>query len=396
MSQELALSHQPRTDNSNRLFWDIYLGLMPILAVGPLMFVQAERLWHHPSAQLVPMLWVLTALLIFFRCRGTVTKHRARILVSITANALALSILTYAIATWSSNWAHISTAIFLAAWGLGRCSVRSWPEPVAWGLALAVTIPIPLVSISLDDWLTNQAATFLSITLDNLGIYHQLEAGYFKFSIGQIAVTSAGSPKLGVHLLICLSALWCWLNQRSLIHSLLLMASVPACLAISRYCTLALNAYQLLNQPVHSLFPSTYLVISVTCFLLSVFLILSIDRLLVVMLNTIPVTEPELLPIYAAVNLLMIWPHEDPLPISAPTDPEELRLFEEMQAQIAAERQSWLTMNWHENGWVRRTLVACSVLLFALCVISSAKLFMRDNLSSEKPQRDTSNNLRHP
>lgn len=361
------------------------MGVLPLLAVAPFMLNQANQLWHLPTTKLLPFVWILLAILIGIRCRGPVTRHQVRIVVSVVLHALAVVSLGYSVATWSSNWAHLSTALFVAAWGLGRCSLRSWPEPAAWSLVILMTLPIPVLSTSLDSWLANQAATGLSMTLDNIGIYHQLESGSFTFSNGLIGVASSGSPSLGLQFLLCLAAVWGWIYQRSVIHTLVVMASVPACLLISRYCMLATNSYLFLNHIVTDFSQANFFVLSLVSFLLTVLFFFSIDRLLVALLEPVPVTDPDLLPLYAAINHLIIWPHGDPLTMLTPTNPEERKLHEEMQSQIAAERQSWLTMNWRDRKWIRRILAISSLLLIAMCAISSVAMIMKAGLPSESP-----------
>lgn len=353
------------------------MGILPTLATAPLMLKQASLLWHHSNTELLPVVWILLAILIGFRCRGPVTQHQARILFSVALHVVAVVTLVYAVVTWSSNWAHASTGMFVAAWGLGRCSLRGWPEPVAWGLVILMTVPIPVLSTSLDTWLANQSASGLSITLDNIGIYHHLESATFTFSGGLIAVASSGSPSLGLQFLLCLAAVWCWILQRSAIHSVVILTCVPACLLLSRYCTLSVNCYLFLSQTDGSFTEANYLVISLVNFLINVLLFFSLDRLLVALLKPIPVTDPDLLPLYATINHLLIWPHGDALSLLTPTNPEELKLFDKLQAQISTERQSWLTMKWREQRWIRRILAISSVLLILISMTTSVAMVMK-------------------
>jgi hypothetical protein len=108
------------------------------------------------------------------------------------------------------------------------------------------------------------------------------------------------------------------------------------------------------------------------------------------------VTDPDLIPLYATINHLIIWPHGDALTLLTPTNPEERKLFEEVQAQIATERQSWLTMKWREQRWIRRILAISSVLLILISLTTSVAMVMKLQVPSGSTGPDVSDRAIDP
>lgn len=130
--------------------WDVWVFLVPLLAMAPMLLFQWQNLMSRPERQFFPLV-VLIAL--FFALRSILQGNRisAETLLPVwraraAIIALGLAVVIYAMSVWlfAPKLAHLAAIILFFAWALGRCVETRWASVLAWTGLLAVTLPLPL------------------------------------------------------------------------------------------------------------------------------------------------------------------------------------------------------------------------------------------------------------
>ncbi len=251
----------------------------------------------------------------------------------------------------------------LVAWGFGQCSQRRWHEVVSWGLLLLITIPISQVYADLDRWISDVAAQSASTTLDAHDVPHMLDVQTFSLQGGNFQGTSTTSAKLGLYAVLCSTALWCWGFSRSFLHSLLLLTGSAICLLMTRYLAMLLVSLGMIQYSSDwTISGLPHYLISFGAFGFILILVLFCDRMLLGMLSPVPLSQPSLLPIFAAANKVLNWPE----PKSEPHEYEEIEEIAEFHKQMEAWRRSWYSLDWNRRKLYKAVVWFCGMTCFLM------------------------------
>lgn len=338
--------------------WDVFVGILPLIGVAPVILSQGLILWRTPETKLGLLVWFAVAGIVMWTGRGSVTRHSLRMRAATLFFFSSTAVLVYGTLMWSLNWMHLAIAGFLVAWGLGRCSQRRWHEVVGWGLLLLITIPIYQVYGDLDRWISDVAAQSASTTLDAHNVPHLLDGQTISLQGGTFQGSSTTSAKLGMYAVLCSTALWCWGFSRSLLHSLLLLIGSAICLLMTRYLAILLVSFGMIQYSsdwTDSGLP--HYLISFGAFGFILVLVLFCDRMLLGMLSPVPLSQPSLLPIFAAANKVLNWPE----PKSEPEEYEEIEEIADFHKQMEVWRRSWYSLDWNRRTFYKAIVWFCGL-----------------------------------
>jgi Transmembrane exosortase (Exosortase_EpsH) len=347
--------------------WDWCVGFLPGIAALPLMIGQVYNLWQSAETKLGLAVWLFVIVVVAIRARGGVTRHSVRMSVAIILLLIGSGCLTWGLLNWALNWGHFSVCLLLVAWGLGRCSARSWHEVVSWGFLLAFTIPLVIVYRNLDGWITSQAGEFASNTLDILSIPHMLDQLQISLKHGQFNVGSATSAKLGLYVVVCCAAIWCWIWSRSLSVTLMILMSAVLALLLTRYLAVLVVSYGVQNyQSDWSASGKTHYFISAGSFLLCLLLTAMFERLILSLSRPIPSSNPDHFTLFATANAILQWPN---LPQSKDMgDIEEMEEFQTFRNQLEQWRLSWYSLDWNKKLISKFSVFACTAVCGLLTI----------------------------
>lgn len=126
------------------LRWDVWVGLIPLMALSPLLLPAFTKLSQHGFRQFFPVVWLVVLVWMAvngWRCTGTRDPFRRRTAVAM----FGLAAVGYAtcVSLWSGWLALLCTLILLAAWGLGRLGEKHWASVAAGIALLGTSVPWP-------------------------------------------------------------------------------------------------------------------------------------------------------------------------------------------------------------------------------------------------------------
>ncbi len=332
--------------------WDVLAGIVPLLACLPFLIGQAVFMWREPQTMVGLAVWLLVAVIIMLKGRGTISKHKARVGLAFCLLLFGSYLLISGILYWSVDRVTFAACSFLTGWGVVRFDKCRWHEAVTWGLLLLVSVPFPLIHKDLDSWISHSAAEWCSTVLDAHGVTHFLENGTLTLRSGSFTVGNATSAKLGLYAILCCVAAWAWLRSRSLSQSILLMLASLLGLWLTRFIAILLVCWGSLrfdsdwtaaNWPHYS--------ISFGAFGAVALLVLMMDKVIVAVLSTVPSMNPEHFTLFATINTMMTWPIKGKTEESdGDFDNPELIQFKQMMRDW---ENSWYSFDWSKSLAVR-------------------------------------------
>lgn len=315
--------------------WDLWLGLIPLFAVAPWLFAQAWTLWRGTETRLSLLVWLALLVIIGWQVRGAQPDNALRKYACVAIFLLGVIFYTIGVIYWSVTWVHVAAALFLVAWGFGRCGQCTWPNVAGWGLLFCLTIPLPS---GYDRVLTENAAEAASMTLDNHGILHWMENGVIGLDGLSFSAMTVTSPRLGWQTLMATAGLLCWSLGRSFLHSLLLVATAPLWVLLGRYAVILAVAYGYQQHQADWTEGQIRWWLSLGAFAISVLLMLLADLLLAWLTRPSPTTNREASALFFLLNRMLWWPKPEVVTAAIPTDPDEFREFQLVQQYIAKKK----------------------------------------------------------
>ncbi|MBX3423490.1 MAG: exosortase/archaeosortase family protein [Pirellulaceae bacterium] len=356
---------------SGPIVWNLVAGLLPALAIGPLLFGQAMHLWADPKTQLGVLVWLFVAVVVSATCRSwQLTQNHWRIAIAIAANLVASVCFAVGVMQWQFEFVQAAAAIFLVAWGLVRCGQQAWYEVFGWGCLLAITIPVPGLYTDLDRWLTETAGQMSSQALDSRQIPNLLEDSVLYVKQGQVAISSVLSHRVSLYAVICCTAIGCWFRSASMLHCLLLFMVLPLWVMAGRFGAMLATTYGLTHYQDNWAMGQAHYWIAGGAILGIMLLLICSDRVVAAMLRPVPMTDPETLPIFAAANELMIWPKEETFVLELPQDPDEQAELQSLQVQSGSKVVNELDLRWGTRWHATAALTISGLLLVSGLVAS--------------------------
>ncbi len=366
--------------------WDILVAIIPLIAMSPMLATQMHSLWLRPHMRFFPLALFAVGLFSVLRMRDGETTHPTRKWAAVVG--LAMGVIIFGAGVWRfSPWlVYFSAIVTYFSWALGRMAGTAWPTVAAWTGLLLTTLVLPFnADAILLGWLYETATEYCSRSLDAFSVPHLVDKGLLEmrgrdFDI-QSSANSLGSP----FALAALAIPWLIFRNRSFFHSLLILLSTLLWIFVANFVQISLLVYAFRNYGQDWSVGGSYAVLCAGTFALAAGCLWLTDCLLSVLLQPVPLAEPELAPIYAGLNTLFCWPreHEDQIP---PDDPEEREMFLRMQeANLQATDETRPPLEWRKKKPAQIAVYASSGLMI-LTGIAPFILLARGDLVATKTQ----------
>ncbi|QDV26151.1 Transmembrane exosortase (Exosortase_EpsH) [Aureliella helgolandensis] len=359
-------SPTPQTPQSDWQ-WNLWAGVLPILAMSPMLLYEAAALWSREYLRFFPLAIVWVAVLVGLQLRTSRgTTRPARRWSAIAMLAVGCSLYAYSVWIFSPRLAHLAAVLVFCAWALGRFGEKHWIEPVVWtaGLATASLLPwgwdqgILRGLLYISTWGTTATLDALAIPYVQNGSLIETRGlklftaevcggigNFFSFATFSILL----SATLRTSMLVTLKSLglvvvWSVLADYLKMLTILLLQEFSG-----RDLTTGKD-YQILG-------------IMVILFVL--LMIWQSLRFFTRVFAPIPVGDAEVGPAYAALNRMFCWPNAFPFENLEPKDDYEKARFRAAKEKREAELRGAPALNWRQSSlavWsVRLSAIVCLV-----------------------------------
>jgi hypothetical protein len=373
--------------------WDLWVGLLPALALAPLLLFQAASLWSREHMQFYPLTLAWTALFLVIHRRDIVpTLQPVRRWSGIGLFVAAAVVYLFAVWNFSPWLAHLAAILVFCAWGLGSFGGRAWAGVVAWTLALASTLPWPWGwDQGFMQWLQSLAVWGTTKSLDALAI-PCLQNGSL-IETQQMSLMSnvvCGGPA-SVYAFLSFAVLLSITLQRSFLVALATCLFVPLWVLLGHYLTLfgILATQEAIGRDLSSGWDFRMLATAIT--LVNLLLIYLTSRFFKRLFEPIPVADAEFGPVFAGLNKLFCWPQPDPLEQYEPVDEYEKKHYLKRKQEREAKRKQWTPFDWTTNPKSRWGVRAVAVILLVGAVLPMRVLLSQgfSNLNFGLPRYTT-------
>lgn len=344
--------------------WDIWAGLLPLLAISPMLFFQMQSLWSRTHMQFFPLAIAAVAFLTYGGLRGGESTHPVRRWTALAI--LALATILYVFGVWEfSPWlGQLSAILVFFAWALGRCGNTRWTSIAAWTALLLTTLPLPLnKDTQLIQWLQKTSSWACGKACDALAIPNLRLANVVQIRGQELFVEEACSGIGSLYALLAVAMLLLILNQRSFLVSLFALLSVLVWASVGNFIRLmaivvAQEYYQhdLSHGTDHDILGLLTFLIAAGCFWLT-------EGFLAKMLQPVPIADADFGAVFSWFNTALSWPARDPSLDIVPEDEDDRREFLRMRAEYEARKKKYQPMVWTDKRWVYRSVLAFAAIM---------------------------------
>lgn len=387
--QQTSDEPQPNLPNGLRP-WDWYVGIIPLIALLPMLVPYAVSLVDQPHMGFAPVVWIVVGLISLVQLKHEECMHGRRKMI---ATALfVICVVVYGFAVWNySIWYAVNAAIgIFLAWALGRWSRFHWPTVMAFGCLLISTQVLPR------NWderystrLARQSGQLASTTLDGLQIPNLLDGGLLDFGTSQVTLRALNGF-CSVYLLIALAigiAIW---RHRSLLHAALMVAASSAWIMVGFYGWILYHFYVGKDISIETL--GQILTVQGTLLIFGVVCTLMWDQFLSSFLKPAPITDPELGNIFQVTNLCLVWPQElSELSVLGPED-DHHEYDEPILQNSDSEPVTPVLLDWYRTPQLKWTVLA-STAFAVLFALPAALVLLRHPPALQASEQPLSNEL---
>lgn len=208
--------------------WDLFCLVLPLVAVSPLLCLQATILWSKQHLQFFPL--AIIAAVWFLRTEGTpflsVSKGRANISILLCIAGIAFC--GGAILLYSSWLAHVSSIVLVFAWCLGKFANLTVLRILGICGLIAVALPPPnngdqLVVRALQSLSTNVSSLLMDVTR----ILHVQSGNVIDIQSKSLFVEEACSGVDSQYALMAVAGTLLLVGRAGLFVSLITIVTVP-------------------------------------------------------------------------------------------------------------------------------------------------------------------------
>jgi exosortase/archaeosortase family protein len=335
------------------LQWDLLVGLLPLLALAPMLVYQVATLWSHDYMQFFPIVWAIVAAWLGLNLRNaSLSLHPHRVWTAIGLMIVAALIYVYSVWSFSPWLAHLALLLQFAAWSLGRLGHKHWATIAGWTLLLATTLPLPWGwDQGVSNWLQSFATWCSAKALDALSVPVLQNGSLIESRDLQLVADEVCGGLSSVYAFAAFAiALGLW-QHHSLIVGLKTLLLVPLWTLLGHF--LRIFGILSLQEYMQRDFSNgwDYRILEVTTSLVVMLLIWASSRLLKRLFDPIPVADAEFGPVFSGLNKFFCWPQPDPFDDLEPDDEYERKRFLKMKEERAARLPQLADFWWTQNGW---------------------------------------------
>lgn len=358
--------------------WDLLAGLLPGLALTPMLVFQAAALSSRDAMRFFPLPLLLLLGLTLWRLRGAQLSQDSR-RMWFAIGLMVLTAATYAYAVWVfSPWlAHLALLLGFIAWGLGRLGNQHWAGVVGLAGLIAVTLPLPWGwDAGFSSWLQSSAAWCTGKALDALAI-PVLQTGSLVETRNLQLIADEVCGGLGsVYAFAAFAIAMGSLLHSSFVVTLKSLLLVPVWTLLGYFLTMfgIIVVQEFWDRDVSSGWDFRVLEIGIS--LLVLLLVWSSNRFLKRIYDPIPVADAEFGPLFSGMNKLLCWPQPDPFDDLEPDDDYEKQRFRKRREEALARQAEQQPFRWTQHpaaAWTVRVVSVLLVICAALPVSSLVK-----------------------
>jgi hypothetical protein len=370
------------THRQSNFQWDLFAGLLPLLALSPLLVYQAADLWSRDHRQFFPIaLAALVAIVIWKLRRATLADDFFRMWIAVCCLSAAAVVYGYAVWIFSPWLAHLAFVVVFSAWALGRLGHKHWGGVAGLIVLLASTLPWPWGwDEGFSNWLQSSAAWCSAKALDALAIPCLQNGSLVETRDMQIIADELCGGLASVYAYISFAIVICLLQHCGLLVGLKTVLLTPLWTLFGFFLRIfgALTVQEYLGRDVSNGWDFRILELATSGLVL--LLIWTTSRFLKRLYEPIPVADAEFGPVFSGLNKLFCWPQPDPFEELEPDDEYERQRFRKRKEELIARRRARTGFQWTRNSeavWSVR--VAAGVLL--ICGLLPASTLAKQGFS---------------
>ena len=319
LSSTVSIQSQRDWRWKTRWFEDVCFGLLPALALAPLVCLEFMQLWDRVHMRFFPLPIIAVLAFVAWNWKSNRNDSAKRASVAHGFQIIAAVLL---LVNWSSSspWiAYLCLILVFAGWSLQRFGDVPWPRVAAWCFLLATTLRLPAnCDEYLLAWLEQTGTSVVALVLDGLSQPFLINAGKMTVSgadplhVLAFDITSTVRSALSMYALSCLCVLLLIIRRRSLVAGAATLLTIP-------FWYLALVVIQLLSiiSVMHFMgidlsAGRKLMALSIITFALVLGLMWLSDRFIAKLLYPVPAFDSEFEVEFRILNSLMVWPQQDP------------------------------------------------------------------------------------
>ena len=321
------LSSTASTTGQSQLCWrwkvgwweDVCFGLLPALALMPLVCLEFMQLWTRVHMRFFPLLILVVIAFVAWHWQSNRNQSAKR---SVAAHGIQIVAALLLVANWSTSspWlAHFCFILIFVGWALERFGNVPWPRVAAWGVLFATMLRLPAnMDARLLSWLEQTSVAIVAAVLDGVSQPYLLQVG---------TMTVAGKDALHVlvfsieptvrsvcslNALCCLCVLLLVIRKRSLIAGVVMLSTVPLwyiAMVVIQLLTI-ISAMHFLDMDLSV--GRKLVVLSCTSFTTVVCLLWLADRFVAKLLYPVPAFDSQFESEFRVLNAMIVWPQPDP------------------------------------------------------------------------------------
>jgi exosortase len=266
------------------------IGVVLLLAYGPLLWMFFSQQWDKPHYQYFPFVIAAFLWLLWDRYRNgsPAAADQQPNWIDRTLLPVAALVLLAAIVV-NSPWCAMISIIILAAAGM-RAISRARQVRNLWGiwLMLWVIVPLPMhYDLRLTRVLQSASSRLSSYVLDWFGVHHLMEGNTLYLSAKPLFVDEACSGIISMLSIVACAVVFAVIKNRTLLHTVLLAVTGIAWAAIMNVARISVIAIALEKWGIDWSAGTPHEMLSLVLFLLTFLALLSMDQVLLVCLAPI-------------------------------------------------------------------------------------------------------------
>lgn len=383
-SSDKPLELQPNSASKHTLLWDVLVGLLPLIAMLPMLLFEVASLWSREHMRFFPLTIVALLILVGLNVRepgGKITLQRRWTAISLFI--LATLVYLYSVWTFSPWLSHFALVVCFCAWALGRLGNEHWTRPVALTGILATTLPLPFGwDAGFLIWLQGTGAWCATCALDALSIPCLLNGSLIE-SRGLSIVADEICGGIGnVYSFASFAAVLLTVLHRGMIVAIKVILLVPFWALLSNFIRLFAILAIFEYWPSYNLSDGRDYTILILCTnILSLLLIWASSNFFRSLFEPIPVADAEFGPVFSGLNKLFLWPQADPFEDVEPEDPDERKFYLKRQAEKEALHEQRSDFDWLSDKPAKLT-VAVSAFTVVVCAFLPIRTLASQGLSN--------------
>ncbi len=328
--------------------WDLLVGILPVLALTPLLIYQSASLWSRDHMHFFPLVLLAVGLWVIASLR-TATEARDPLRVRSAISLLIVGALLYVYAVWQHlPWfAHLALLFVFAAWALGRLGQHHWASVMGWTALLATTLPWPWGwDQGFSNWLQTSGAWCTARALDALSIPCLQNGSSIESRDLHLIADEICGGLASVYAFGAFAILLGLILHSSFIVGLKTLLLVPLWALLGHFMRLfgILTVQEYLHRDLSSGWD--YRLLEIATASLVLLLIWAANRFLTQIYEPIPVADAEFGPIFSGLNKLFCWPQPDPFDALPPADDYERQRFFASRAERQASQSQRAEFLW--------------------------------------------------